>query len=310
MLYLNEEEVRRLLPMREAVMVMREVFDALREGTAINQGRRRMFLPGGSVLHQMGGAVGKYFGTKYYAVNVKHGFHFFFHLFDAATAAPLALMQANWLGQLRTGAASGFATDILAREDANVLAVIGSGFQAQAQVAAIHCVRKLREVRVWSRKAKNREAFANDCRASLGIDCRAAESAEEAVRGADIVVTATYAKDPVIEAAWVSPGAHINAMGSNQAQRREIPADLVARASVIAVDSIEQARIEAGDLLLAWNEQDWRTPRLIELAHAQGARKSADDITLFKSLGLGVEDVAAGGYVYEHARLLNVGQDM
>jgi ornithine cyclodeaminase/alanine dehydrogenase-like protein (mu-crystallin family) len=144
----------------------------------------------------------------------------------------------------------------------------------------------------------------------LAIECRATDSAEEAVRGADVVVTATYSKDPVLDSEWISPGTHVNAMGSNQAQRREIPADLLARASVIAVDSVEQARVEAGDLLLAWNEQDWHTPRLIELAHAAGARKSADDITLFKSLGLGVEDVAAGGYVYEHARLLNVGRDI
>ncbi len=293
MLYITEDEVRRLLPMRDAVRLMRGTFEALAAGTAVNQPRRRLMVPTGSVLHQMAGATGKYFGTKYYAVNLKHGFHFFFHLFDSQTAEPLALMEANYLGQIRTGAASGYATDLLARPDASVLAVIGSGFQARSQLDAIRCVRPIREIRVWSRNAANRDAFARETGA---IAC---SSAEQAVRGCDILVTATFSKDPVVESEWVSPGTHINAMGSNQAQRRELPADVLARAAVIAVDSIEQARIEAGDLLLAWNEQDWDSPRLVELPRA--ARTSPDQITIFKSLGLGVEDVAAGGYVYERA---------
>jgi ornithine cyclodeaminase/alanine dehydrogenase-like protein (mu-crystallin family) len=293
MLYITEEEVRRLLPMPEAVRLMRETFEALAAGKAMNQPRRRLILPTGSVLHQMAGATARYFGTKYYAANLKHGVYFFFHLFDSETAKPLALMEADFLGQIRTGAASGYATDLLARPDASVLAVIGSGFQAKSQIDAIRCVRHIREIRVWSRNAANREAFAAETGA---VNCA---SAEEAVRGCDILVTATFSKDPVVQSEWVSEGTHINAMGSNQAQRREIPADLLARASVVAVDSIEQARIEAGDLLLAWNEQDWQSPRLVELPHA--ARTSPDQITLFKSIGLGVEDVAVGGYVYERA---------
>jgi ornithine cyclodeaminase/alanine dehydrogenase-like protein (mu-crystallin family) len=293
MLFITEEEVRRLLPMTEAVRLMRETFDALAAGTAINQPRRRLILPTGSVLHQLAGATAVYFGTKYYAANLKHGVYFFFHLFDSETAKPLALIEANFLGQIRTGAVSGYATDLLARPDASVVAVIGSGFQARSQIEAIRCVRSIREVRVWSRNAANREAFAAETGA---VNCA---SAEEAVRGCDILVTATYSKDSVVKSEWVLPGTHINAMGSNHAQRREIPADLLARASVVAVDSIEQARIEAGDLLLAWNEQDWQSPRLVELPHAK--RTAPDQITLFKSLGLGVEDVAAGGYVYERA---------
>ena len=159
MRYVTEEEVRKLLPMGEAIRLMRETFEALAAGKAINQPRRRLMAPGGSVLHQMAGATDKYFGTKYYAVNLKHGFHFFFHLFDSATAQPLALMEANFLGQIRTGAASGYATDLLARPDASVLAVIGSGFQARSQVDAIRCVRHIREVRVFSRNAENRDAL-------------------------------------------------------------------------------------------------------------------------------------------------------
>src|SRR5262249_24994930 len=155
--------------------------------------------------------------------------------FDAETAQPLAQMEANYLGQIRTGAASGYATDVLAAPEASTLAIIGSGFQAQSQLDAIREVRKLRDIRVWSRKEEKRRRFAEQS----GV--RAVVSAEEAVRGADIVVTATSAKDPVIEASWIGPGVHINAMGSNRAERRELPSDLVKRADLIAVDSIEQS---------------------------------------------------------------------
>ena len=302
MLQLTEADVRRLLPMRDAVRLMRETFEALRDGKAVNQPRRRLTTKEGSVLHALAGAWGGYFGTKIYSTHVKHGAHFFFLLFDSATAKPLAMMEANYLGQIRTGAASGHATDMLANPDASVLAVIGSGFQARSQAEAIACVRNLREVRVFSRDARNRERFAEELRTSLGLNARAAGSAEDAARGADIVATATWAKDPVIENGWVADGAHVNAMGSNNAQRREIPADLVARASIVAVDSIEQAKMEAGDLLLAWTDEDWSTPRLRELKDLTArARQSRGEVTIFKSIGLGVEDVSAGAFVYEQA---------
>src|SRR5271155_4576183 len=201
MIFVTEDQVRQLLPMRECVWLMREVFKELRSGAALNQPRRRLILPTGSTLHSLAGAWGKYFGTKIYSANPKFGANFFFLLFDAETARPLAQMEANYLGQIRTGAASGYATDILAARGASTLAVIGSGFQAQTQVDAIREVRQLREIRVWSRSEAKRAAFAS------ATGARAAASAEEAVRGADIVVTATASKDPVIEAAWVSPGA-------------------------------------------------------------------------------------------------------
>ena len=151
-------------------------------------------------------------------------------------------------------------------------------------------MRELGDIRVWSRSETNRYNFA------VETGTRAVDSAEEAVRGADIVVTATWSKDPVIEAAWIAPGTHINAMGSNQAQRRELPSDLIARADLIAADSIEVAKIEAGDLILA--PVDWDDPRLVDLARIQ-RRPEGDPITIFKSCGLGVEDVAAAAYIYE-----------
>lgn len=291
MLFITEDQVRENLPMSEAIRLMRETFSALRGGTAQNQPRRRMHLPTGTVLHSMAGAWGKYLGTKVYATNPRHGAaYFFFLLFDAETARPLAQIDANHLGQIRTGAASGYATDLLASKNASTLGIVGTGFQARTQLAAIREVRELGDVRVWSRGEKNRYNFA------VETGARAVSTAREAVEGAGIVVTATWSKDPVLESAWISPGAHINAMGSNQAQRRELPADLVRNADLIAVDSIEAGKIESGDLLLAG--VDWNDPRIVDLARVDG-RPAGDPITIFKSNGLGVEDVAAAAYVYE-----------
>lgn len=291
MLYITEDQVREHLTMREAVRLMREAFQELRSGVAQNQPRRRLFLPTGTVLHSMAGAWGKYLGTKVYATNARHGAaYFFFLLFDAESARPLATFEANHLGQIRTGAASGYATDVLAAPEASTLGIIGAGFQARTQLAAMREVRELKDVRVWSRSAENRARFASETGA------RAVDSAEEAVRGADIVVTATWSKDPVLEASWIAPGTHINAMGSNQAQRRELPEDLIQRADLIAVDALDVAKIEAGDLILA--PVDWADPRIVELAKVV-RRPPGDPVTIFKSNGLGVEDVAAAAYVYE-----------
>jgi len=296
MLYLTESEVQQLLSVKNCIPIMRSTFHALREGTAQNQPRRRLILKTGSVLHSLAGAYGDYFGTKIYASNPKHGVHFYCTLFDANTAEPLVLMEANYLGQIRTGAASGYATDLMANPHAQVLGVIGSGFQARSQVEAMRAVRQIREVRVWSRKADKAKQFAAQ------MNAIAVDSAEAAVRGADIVVTATNAKDPVIQKDWIAPGVHINSMGSNVASRRELPADLVRSAGIVAVDSLEQAKIEAGDLILA---ESWEN--VVELKDVEPDYRPAR-ITIFKSIGLGVEDVAAAGFIYEQAVAQAVGQ--
>ena len=146
MLQITEHQVKEVLSMKECVSLMRETFVALREKRATNQPRRRIVLETGTTLHSMGGSYGKYLGTKFYSTNPKHGSHFFFFLFDAETATPLAQFEANWLGQIRTGAASGYATDVLAAPDAATVGVIGSGFQAESQIAAIREVRNVKEI--------------------------------------------------------------------------------------------------------------------------------------------------------------------
>jgi ornithine cyclodeaminase/alanine dehydrogenase-like protein (mu-crystallin family) len=293
MIQVAEEQVRELLSMEQCVRIMRQMFLALRNGAASNQPRRRIYLDNGTTLHSMGGVYGKYFGTKFYSSNPKHGAHFFFFLFESETGRPLAQFEANYLGQIRTGAASGYATDVLSPPDAISLAMIGSGFQAQSQLDAIRCVREITDLRVWSRNPEKAAAFASK------NGGRAAATAEEAVRGAEIVVTATSSKDPVIHEEWVTHGehgVHVNAMGSNREQRRELPSRLIARADLIVPDSIEVAKIEAGDLLLA--PVDWADRRIVELAKVEH-RPDGAPITIFKSCGLGVEDVAAAAYIYE-----------
>lgn len=290
MLYLSEEDVRELLPMREAIKLMAEAFYALGHGAAINQPRRRLILETGAALHSMAGSYENFFGTKFYSTHPKYGAHFYFVLYDAQTAEPLALMEANHLGQIRTGAASGYATDLLANPEADTLAVIGSGFQARTQVEAIRAVRPIRTVRVWSRDKEKRRRFAED------VAGKAAGSAEEAVRGAQIVVTATNSSEPVIENGWIAPGTLINAMGANRANHRELPAELVRRAGLIAVDSLEQAKMEAGDLILA---NSWGNVRELQSVEREF---DPDHVTIFKSLGICVEDVAAGAFVYERAK--------
>jgi ornithine cyclodeaminase/alanine dehydrogenase-like protein (mu-crystallin family) len=293
MIRFTEEDVLRLLPMRECIEALRSAFRAYSAGLAQNQPRRRLRLPTGAVLHSLAGACGGYFGTKVYSTHPKHGARFFFLLFDAATARPLAEFEADHLGQIRTGAATGLAVDTLAPADVQTLAMIGSGFQARTQVEAIRAVRSIRSVRVWSRTPEKRSRFA------MQTDAEACETAQRAVEGADVVVTATWSKDPVIDAAWVKDRALVCAVGSNDPARREIPAELIWDSTIVA-DDVEQCRIEAGDLLLALDETGWS--KVVPLADvvAEKRKPGAEHrVTVFKSVGLGLEDVAAGALIYE-----------
>ena len=292
MLYLSEQDVRELLPMNEAIKLMAEAFYALGHGKAVNQPRRRLILDTGAALHSMAASYGDFFGTKFYSTHPQHGFHFYFFLFDAKTAEPLAQMEANHLGQIRTGAATGYTTDLLANPQADTLGVIGSGFQARTQIEAIRAVRPIRTVRIWSRSEEKRKKLAQECGG------QAVDSAEEAVRGAQIVVTATNSPEPVIQDSWIAPGTMIAAMGANRPTTRELPGELVRRASLVVTDSLEQAQIESGDLILA---NHWSNVRELQTVERQF---DPHGVAIFKSLGICVEDVAAGAYVYERARTI------
>ncbi len=317
-LYLSEEDVLACLTMPKAIELLDIAFRQLAEGTAINHPRRRVILPTGSVLHYMAAGTPEYFGLKAYSANPKTGAHFEVLLYQSSDALPLATIAANHLGQIRTGAATGLATKYLSRANAAVAGIVGSGFQAETQLEAIANVRKLREVRVWSRKPEKRAEFAKSCAAKFGLNVRAVETARECVEGADIVVTMTGSKEPVLAGEWISPGTHINAAGSNWATRRELPTDLILdRNALVAVDSVEVGKIESGDLLIPLQERSASAvpaPRFpaIEMADiiagkAPG-RTDAAQITIFKSNGLALEDIAVAGYVYGEALQRGIGQ--
>jgi len=310
MLYLTEADVRRFLPMRDCIALMETVFKRLAAGDALNHPRRRLILPTRSVLHYMAGSDGKYFGAKLYSSNPKTGAHFLFLLYRAEDAQPLALLEANYLGQIRTGAATGFATRLLARPESGTVAIVGSGFQGRTQLEAVAAALSVRSARVWSRSEEKRSVFAQECSSLLNLPVQPADSAEQAVRGADIVITATNSGKPVIESAWVEPGTHINAVGSNQASRQELPEDLVHRCNPIVIDSKEQGLLESGDLLLALQAEEWN--RVVELSAIASGRftRPPEAISLFKSNGLAVEDVIAAGFVYEQALKTGIGREV
>lgn len=299
MLQITEKQVLAKLTMAKAVELVELSFRQLADGTAVNHPRRRVILPAGSILHYMAAGNGQYFGTKVYSSNPKTGAHFTFLLYRSADGLPIAQIEANHLGQIRTGAASGVATKFLARENASTLGIIGTGFQAETQIEAMSTVRKLTEVRVWSRKQERREAFAAKCAARFGLNVHAVETAREAVEGVDIVVTATSSKEPVLESAWISPGTHINAMGSNWLIKRELPTDLVLDCgALVTVDSVEDALLESGDLITPMKERGLNAVPAINFS-PDVKRQSASQITIFKSNGLAIQDVVAAGYLYE-----------
>lgn len=302
MKYFSEDDVRRLLPMPDAIEAMRTAFQSLASGDAVNQPRRRMHMKTGAVLHALAGAHGRYFGTKVYSTHPRHGAWFTFLLFDAETSRPLAQFEANYLGQIRTGATSGLATDLIAAQGHLDVGVVGSGFQARSQLAAVAAVRRIKTVKVWSRDEQKRAQFAQDMAVSLGASIHPVPSAAEAIDGCQVIITATSAKEAVIDKAAIADGTLILAMGSNDPKRREIPEDVV-RNSAIVVDDVQAARVEAGDLLLALTEDEWRN--VIPLADLVSANRDFDhrQLCLFKSVGLGLEDVAAAAVVYERSTL-------
>lgn len=218
--------------------------------------------------------------------------------FDAASGEPMAVLEGSTLTRMRTGAASGAATRLLARTDATVMAMVGAGGQAAWQVRAVLAARpSIREVRVFARTAERREAFAGEMAGELdGVRVAAVSTAEEAVRGADVVCCATTSSEPVFDAEWLAPGAHVNGVGAYRLGMVEIPPEAFARAALVAVDSREAARAEAGDLMAALGAGLMSEDAVVEIGSVDAGwaeGRDPDAITVFKSVGLAIQDVAA-----------------
>jgi len=314
-LLLTEADVQSLLDMPLAMEAVEEAFRRLADGTAISHSRQRIHLPGKCFLHYMAAGDGRsdYVGLKIYT-SARGGLRFLIPLFHAESGELLALIEADCLGQMRTGAATGVATRSLARADARVAGIIGTGLQARTQLEAVAQARKLEKVRAYGRDPQRREQFAKEMSARLGLPVNAVSSAEEAVRRADIVTTITNSTEPVFNGKWIEPGMHLNAIGSNFAQKREFDAEAVLRCDRIAADSVEQAKIEAGDLIQAFAGDESKWNSVCELADIVGGktpgRTSPTQVTLFKSVGLAIEDIVLAGRIYALARARCIGREI
>jgi ornithine cyclodeaminase/alanine dehydrogenase-like protein (mu-crystallin family) len=301
-LYLTEGDVAATFTMHDALNVVEDAARALAEGRAENKPRQRAYTKS-AVIQVLAASYEGRLGHKTYTVAPKaRGARFWVLLFDEA-GQMLAMIEADRLGQMRTGAASGIATRYLAREDAKTLAVIGTGWQAQTQLEACVHARPITRVLVYGRDAQRRTAFCELMSERIDVPIQPAETARDAVAEADVICTMTSSNTPVLEGAWLKPGAHVNAAGSNRANAQEIDIEAVTRASVVAVEDIAQAKIESGDLRAANETAHWsweHATRLSDIVagHALG-RTSDDQITLFESLGIGLWDVAAASFVFD-----------
>ncbi|HUC54120.1 MAG TPA: ornithine cyclodeaminase family protein [Candidatus Cybelea sp.] len=314
-LHISEAEVRAVLTMPLAVAAVVEISRKQASGEVVVHPRRRFELPGGGFFHYMAAAdfARGFVAMKQYTY-VRGQLRFLVPLYEMATGDLLALIEADYMGQLRTGAASGVATKFLARADARVAAIIGTGGQAKTQLEAIAAVRKLESARTYGRDPAKREKFCKEMSGRLGIPVEPRASAAEAVRGADIVCTATTASQPVVSGADLSPGVHINAIGANHAHKRELDDEAVASADIIVVDSVEQSRQEAGDLIIAFHGDEicWTgVKKLSEIVAGKASGRTSDtEVTLFKSNGIASWDLAAAMKVYAMAREKGLGREL
>ena len=314
-LHINEEEVRQVLTMPMAIAAVEDISRKQAEATVIVHLRRRFELPERGFFHYMAALdiAGGYVAMKQYTY-VKGKLRFLVSLYSTATGELLALIEADAMGQIRTGAASGVATKYLARKLAKSAAIIGTGGQARTQLEAVHHVRMLDAVYVYGRDAQRRQKFCEEMSERLGIHCYPMESAADAARNAEIICTATTSSHPVLKGEDLPRGVHLNAVGANHAHKQELDEAAVAKADVIFVDSLAQSNQEAGDLIIAFAKQPQRWADVHELAELVSGTKPgrADDsqITLFKSNGIASWDLAVAVLVYTLAKDKGLGREL
>lgn len=320
-LIINQAEVTRLLPMHECIEVMAAALQALSRGDAVQPLRSVLWLPERvGALGLMPSYLGDIaaFGLKAASIFPgNHGTDYDSHqgavlLFEARHGRLMSVMDASAITAIRTAAVSAVATRALARKDAGDLAILGSGAQARSHLRAMRLVRSIRRVRVWSRDPGHAQAFAQRESAQSGLRVEPLPTVEAAVAGADLICTTTAAREPVLMGPWITPGAHINAVGSSVRFTRELDTAAIVNAGLY-VDCLESAVNEAGDFLFP------RQEGAIDDSHIRGeigalllgrapARRSDQEITIFKSLGLAVEDLAAAHHVYQKALAQGRGQ--
>jgi len=311
-LFLSADDVRPLVSMSDAIASLEEAFRCWDDPWAFNLPRQRMPIPD-NVVNVLAGVVpgGDVYGVRT-STPGRHGNMLM--LSSVSERRLLAVMACGPITDMRTGAASGVATKCLARADASRVGIIGSGRTARTQLLAMCTSKRISAIRVYSGTEANRVRFADEMNETLGLPVTPAARAEDAVADADIIVTATNAAEPVLRGRWVPPGAHVNAIGANALDRRELDDDAYLRAAVVAIDHIEQGKREAGALcaLHASGQMSWdKVTELGDIVRgAKPGRQSARDITVFHSLGLGFADVVYGYAVYKKAVKAGIGRDV
>jgi len=314
MLLLSENDVRQVLTIDMALEAVEAAFRSVALDEAVNVPRARAQTDH-AMMHAMSAASKTlgYLGYKVY-VTTRKGSHFHVGLFDGKSGDLLTLMRADYLGQVRTGAASGLATRCMARADAQTVGLFGTGKQARTQLLAVAHVRSLTKASVYSPNEGHRRLFAAEMSGELGIEVEPVAQPQLAATNQDIVITATTSREPVLHGDWLSPGTHLNVIGSNFLGKAEIDAATVRRCAVIVVDNKDQARMEAGDFVKALEDGALHWSDVTELQFVlvgrRAGREHPEDITLFKSVGIALEDVAVAGRVYEAAKAAGLGQEV
>ncbi|MBC8022253.1 MAG: ornithine cyclodeaminase family protein [Burkholderiales bacterium] len=311
---LRESHVEQLLTMQTTLALVERVHREYSTGNAIDVPRERTRLPK-AALHILQGAVpsANVFGYKAYTSS-REGVRFLVYVFNAENGRLEAIVEANHLGMMRTGAAGGVAAKWLARADAKVAGIFGSGWQAEGQLEALAAVRKLDRVKVFSRTAEKVAKFCDRMRRKLSLDVVPAASPEDCVKASDVVVTITTSATPVFDGEWLAPGTHVNAAGSNSLLRREIDETTVARANPVVVDSRPSALKEAGDLLPALEKGRLHAGALTELgeviAGLRPGRTSPEQVTLFESQGMAMQDLIIAAELVRLARGQGIGEEV
>jgi alanine dehydrogenase len=308
---LKESDVEKLADVNLAIEAVEQAFKLHGEQKVDVAPRRRCRVDHG-MLHVMSASLPTlgYAGLKSYtSVGGENRFSVLLYKGDGQLAA---VIEADKLGQLRTGAATAVATKYMARKDSSRLGIFGTGWQARSQLQAICSVCSIKTIVAYSRNAEKRDKFCKEMTESIGIGVYPAANPEEAVKEMDIVVTATTSKDPVFKAEWLSKGTHINAVGANFITKQEIDEDTVGKCACVVVDSCEQAMLESGDLAFAAKTEKffWEDARelgLVVIGEFPG-REDDGEITLFESQGIALEDVALGARIYEKAVKAGIGE--
>jgi alanine dehydrogenase len=293
-LYFDEARCRASLDMASAITAMREAFTRQAQDRVVNIPRTRAKALGKS-LNVTGASDAT---LDRYAVKIYGGGNFHILLYSR-TEGLLAIMEADWLGQLRTGATNALAASLMARAGSSKVGLIGAGRQAIAQALALEAAGLMEVLVVHARTRATLDAFCERLAPMIKARIRCANTPEEAAHEADIVVTATTSETPVLQAEWLQPGAHVNAMGANAASRMELDPAIVATAALVATDDVAQARKEAAEFLTLGEGFDWERVQPLSRLAANPPRRQPHDITVFKSLGAGLEDLAIASLLYD-----------